>query len=60
MATIQTRLARLEGARGARPDADKAARFTALVVALDRLAARKASGDETAQAEIDMLAGAAR
>ena len=45
---------------GAQPDPDKAARFTALVTALDRLAARKASGDETAQAEIDMLAGAAR
>ena len=57
---LEQRLARLEGARGARPDTDKAARFTALVAALDRLAARKASGDETSQAEIDMLAGAAR
>jgi hypothetical protein len=57
---LERRLARLEGARGARPDPAKAARFTALVTTLDRLAARKASGDETAQAEIDMLAGAAR
>jgi len=57
---FERRLARLEGAMGARPDADKAPRFTALMTALDRLAACKASGDETVQAEIDMLAGAAR
>jgi hypothetical protein len=55
---LERRLARLEAARGARPDPDADEAFAAWAEALDRLAARKAAGDETAGPEIDALAAA--
>jgi hypothetical protein len=54
--TLERRLVKLEAARGARPDLGADAAFAALVVTLDRLAARKAVGDATAQPEIEALA----
>ena len=54
--TLERRLSKLEAAQDARPDANAAASFAALAATLDRLAERKAAGDETAQAEIQALA----
>jgi hypothetical protein len=56
--TMRRRLDRLEVARGTRPDLDTAATFTALVATLDRLAARKAAGCVTVQAELETLMAA--
>jgi len=53
---LERRLAKLETTRDARPDPNATANFAALAATLDRLAARKAAGDETAQAEIQALA----
>jgi ribosomal protein S20 len=58
MTGLRGRLAKLEAARGARPDPDAAAAFAELAEALDRLAARKVAGDETAHREIEALAAA--
>jgi hypothetical protein len=58
MAGLRGRLAKLEAARGARPDPDAAAAFAELAQALDRLAASKAPGDVAAHAEIEALAAA--
>jgi|GEM_PF-3095185 len=58
--TLEQRLVKLQAARRARPSPNAASSFAALVAVLDRLAARKASGDEAAQVEINVLAGAAR
>jgi len=54
--TLQRRVTKLEVTMGARPDPDADAAFAALVVRLDRLAERKATGDATAQPEIEALA----
>ena len=54
--TWRRRLARLERSRAPLPPI----LCPALVAALELLAARKASGDGTAQAEIERLAGAMR
>ena len=53
---LERRLARLEAARGARPDPDADAAFAELADALDRLAERKAAGDTAADAELKALA----
>jgi hypothetical protein len=49
---LERRLAKLEAATGARPDPMADAAFAALVMTLDRLAARKAAGDATADADL--------
>jgi hypothetical protein len=54
---LERRLARLEAATGARPDPVADAAFAALVAALDRLAARKAAGDVTADADLAAMVG---
>lgn len=56
--TLQKRLAKLEVTRGERPNPDAAATFTALVEALDRLAARKVSCCGTVQRELAALVAA--
>jgi len=54
--TLERRLAKMEAARGERPDPDADATFAALAEALDWLADLKAAGDAGAAAELNALA----
>jgi hypothetical protein len=57
MTELEQRVSKLEAARGTRPTPEERATFAELAEVRNALAARIASGDETAQAEARTLAG---